>query len=111
MADEEIVERCLYALVNEGARILEEGIALRASDIDIFDHVNAANSVRFVGSALAVRGLSPSMHRAELKYIGQARVGDTLRVLTSDLGDDCHAADIVRGDEVLFRAVVQTESQ
>jgi 3-hydroxyacyl-CoA dehydrogenase len=32
---EEIVERCLYALVNEGARILEEGYALRAVDIDI----------------------------------------------------------------------------
>jgi 3-hydroxyacyl-CoA dehydrogenase len=32
---EEIVQRCIYALVNEGARILEEGIALRASDIDM----------------------------------------------------------------------------
>ncbi|MGB2622893.1 MAG: 3-hydroxyacyl-CoA dehydrogenase NAD-binding domain-containing protein [Candidatus Acidiferrum sp.] len=32
---EEIVDRCIYALVNEGARILEEGIALRAVDIDI----------------------------------------------------------------------------
>lgn len=32
---EEIVERCVYALVNEGARILEEGFALRAGDIDI----------------------------------------------------------------------------
>ena len=32
---EEITDRCLYALVNEGARILEEGYALRASDIDI----------------------------------------------------------------------------
>jgi 3-hydroxyacyl-CoA dehydrogenase len=32
---EEIVDRCVYALVNEGARILEEGIALRAVDIDI----------------------------------------------------------------------------
>ncbi len=31
----EIVDRCLYALVNEGARILEEGYALRAVDIDI----------------------------------------------------------------------------
>jgi 3-hydroxyacyl-CoA dehydrogenase len=30
----EITDRCLYALVNEGARILEEGFALRASDID-----------------------------------------------------------------------------
>jgi 3-hydroxyacyl-CoA dehydrogenase len=35
VSDEEIVERCIYALVNEGARILEEGIALRASDIDM----------------------------------------------------------------------------
>ena len=33
--DEEVVERCIYALVNEGARILEEGIAARASDIDL----------------------------------------------------------------------------
>jgi 3-hydroxyacyl-CoA dehydrogenase len=32
---EEITDRCIYALVNEGARILEEGFALRASDIDI----------------------------------------------------------------------------
>src|SRR5467141_333567 len=32
---DEIVDRCIYALVNEGARILEEGYALRASDIDI----------------------------------------------------------------------------
>jgi 3-hydroxyacyl-CoA dehydrogenase len=31
----EIVDRCLYALVNEGARILEEGFALRSVDIDI----------------------------------------------------------------------------
>ena len=32
---EEIVNRCMLALVNEGAKILEEGIALRASDIDV----------------------------------------------------------------------------
>ncbi len=35
VGDQEIVERALYALINEGARILEEGIALRASDIDV----------------------------------------------------------------------------
>jgi 3-hydroxyacyl-CoA dehydrogenase len=35
ISKEEIVDRCLYALVNEGARILEEGYALRAVDIDI----------------------------------------------------------------------------
>ncbi|MGI9252024.1 MAG: 3-hydroxyacyl-CoA dehydrogenase NAD-binding domain-containing protein [Pseudohongiellaceae bacterium] len=32
---EEIIERCLYPLINEGAKILEEGIAQRASDIDV----------------------------------------------------------------------------
>jgi 3-hydroxyacyl-CoA dehydrogenase len=35
VSDEEIVQRALYSLINEGARILEEGIALRASDIDV----------------------------------------------------------------------------
>ncbi|MBV7257295.1 enoyl-CoA hydratase/isomerase family protein [Pacificimonas sp. WHA3] len=33
--DEEIRERCLYTMVNEGALILEEGMAQRASDIDV----------------------------------------------------------------------------
>jgi 3-hydroxyacyl-CoA dehydrogenase len=32
---QEIQERCLYAMINEGALLLEEGIAIRASDIDI----------------------------------------------------------------------------
>jgi 3-hydroxyacyl-CoA dehydrogenase len=35
ISDQEILERCIYPLINEGARILEEGIALRASDIDV----------------------------------------------------------------------------
>ena len=35
IGDEEIVMRCVYALINEGARILQEGIAVRASDIDV----------------------------------------------------------------------------
>lgn len=34
-SDEEIVERLVFALADEGARILDEGIALRASDIDV----------------------------------------------------------------------------
>jgi 3-hydroxyacyl-CoA dehydrogenase len=32
---DEILERCLYGMVNEGARLLEHGIALRPGDIDI----------------------------------------------------------------------------
>jgi 3-hydroxyacyl-CoA dehydrogenase len=35
ISDDEIRDRCIFALVNEGARVLEEGIATRASDIDV----------------------------------------------------------------------------
>ncbi|HXT74781.1 MAG TPA: 3-hydroxyacyl-CoA dehydrogenase NAD-binding domain-containing protein [Candidatus Eisenbacteria bacterium] len=35
ISSNEVVDRCIYALVNEGARILEQGYALRAVDIDI----------------------------------------------------------------------------
>lgn len=35
ISDEEILQRCLYPLVNEGAKILEEGIAERSSDLDV----------------------------------------------------------------------------
>jgi 3-hydroxyacyl-CoA dehydrogenase len=35
VSDAEIIKRLVYALVNEGAQILDEGIALRASDIDV----------------------------------------------------------------------------
>jgi 3-hydroxyacyl-CoA dehydrogenase len=35
ISDEEIVQRTLYSMVNEGAKILEEGMAQRASDIDV----------------------------------------------------------------------------
>jgi 3-hydroxyacyl-CoA dehydrogenase len=35
IADEEIIERCLYSMVNEGARILAEGVAARPVDIDM----------------------------------------------------------------------------
>ena len=34
IGDEEILERCVYPMINEGAKILEEGKAIRASDID-----------------------------------------------------------------------------
>lgn len=35
ISDEEIVERCMLALINEGAQIIDEGIAQRASDVDV----------------------------------------------------------------------------
>ena len=35
ISQEEIVKRCMYGMINEGAKLLEQGIALRASDIDV----------------------------------------------------------------------------
>ena len=35
ISDQEILERCIYPMINEGAKILEEGKAIRASDIDV----------------------------------------------------------------------------
>ncbi len=35
VTDQEVLERCMYPMVNEGAKILEEGIAIRASDVDV----------------------------------------------------------------------------
>ncbi|HEX5638858.1 MAG TPA: 3-hydroxyacyl-CoA dehydrogenase family protein, partial [Burkholderiaceae bacterium] len=57
IADDEIVQRCVYALVNEGAKILEEGIALRASDIDI---------VYLTGYGFPVRTGGPMFHAQQV---------------------------------------------
>ena len=49
--DAEIVERCLLALINVGAQVLEEGIALRASDVDVV-WVNGYGFPRYLGGPL-----------------------------------------------------------
>ena len=51
IGDEEIVERCILALVNEGARVLDEGIAQRASDIDVV-YVTGYGFPRFRGGPM-----------------------------------------------------------
>ncbi|MDX1480036.1 MAG: 3-hydroxyacyl-CoA dehydrogenase NAD-binding domain-containing protein [Woeseiaceae bacterium] len=48
---EEIVERCIYGLVTEGARILEEGIALRSADIDVI-WINGYGFPRYRGGPM-----------------------------------------------------------
>jgi len=35
ISDEEIIERCIYIMINEGAKILDEGYATRAADVDV----------------------------------------------------------------------------
>ena len=51
ISDEEIIERLLYAMVNEGALILEEGIALRPSDIDVV-YTNGYGMPRYRGGPM-----------------------------------------------------------
>ena len=74
VSEAEIVERCIYALINEGARIVEEGIAQRSSDVDMVylngygfpayrggplfyaDQVGLSEVVRTLGRIAAVPG-------------------------------------------------------
>ena len=84
ISDAEVVERCIYALINEGARILQEGIAARASDIDLVylngygfprhrggpmlyaDGVGLPNVVRALKRFAAEPGADPSWQPAPL---------------------------------------------
>lgn len=51
VTNEEIVEHCIYALVNEGAHILDEGIAQRSGDIDVV-YLNGYGFPRFRGGPM-----------------------------------------------------------
>ena len=51
VSDAEVVERCIFALVNEGAKILADGIAQRASDIDTV-YLNGYGFPRFRGGPM-----------------------------------------------------------
>ena len=65
--DAEILSRCLYPLVNEGANVLDEGIALRAGDIDVV-WLHGYGFPAFRGGP---------MHYAD--HVGIASVHDTIR--------------------------------
>ncbi len=75
ISDQEILERCIYALVNEGARILEEGIAQRASDIDMVYLTGYGFPIFRGGPMLYADSVGPfSVLRAIEKY--RAQTGD-----------------------------------
>jgi 3-hydroxyacyl-CoA dehydrogenase len=76
IAPEEIVERALFPLINEGARILQEGIAERASDIDLV-WVNGYGWPRATGG--------PMYHADAL---GLAYVAERLSAFAADTPDD-----------------------
>jgi 3-hydroxyacyl-CoA dehydrogenase len=82
-SDEEIVARCIYPMINEGARILEEGIAIRASDIDV----------------IWVYGYGWPVYRGGPMYyadqVGLENVLATIRQFESRLGEDWKPADLL----------------
>ncbi|MFT3930968.1 MAG: 3-hydroxyacyl-CoA dehydrogenase NAD-binding domain-containing protein [Spongiibacteraceae bacterium] len=51
ISDQEILERCLFPLINEGARIVDEGIAYRASDCDLI-YINGYGFPRWRGGPM-----------------------------------------------------------
>ena len=76
ISDEEIVDRLTLALANEGARILEEGIAQRASDIDVV-YIYGYGFPRFKGGP---------MHNAEARGIAEvvARINEFAETLSAE---------------------------
>ncbi len=74
VTDQEVLERCLFPMVNEGAKILEEGIAIRGSDVDV----------------VWVNGYGWPVYRGGPMFwadsIGLAEVADTIRGYGETLG-------------------------
>lgn len=75
ISDEEILERCLYPMIDEGARILDEDIAYRASDIDV---------VWVNGYGWPVYRGGPMFHA---DHLGLAHVRDRLKFYQAQHGD------------------------
>ena len=83
ISDQEIVERTLYTMVNEGAKILEEGMAQRASDIDV---------VWVYGYGWPVYRGGP-MHWADTE--GLAKIVEGIRRQQERLGSDFTLSDLL----------------
>ena len=83
IADQEILERCLYPMINEGVKILEEGIASRASDIDVV-WINGYGWPAYRGGP---------MYYAD--KIGPATVLERLKAYQAEFGDDFKPAALL----------------
>ena len=84
ISTEEIVERCVYALVNEGARVLEEGFALRAGDIDII-YLNGYGFPAYRGGP---------MWYADT--VGLKKVYDRVRAFEAEVGEIWRPAPLLK---------------
>ena len=83
ISDEEILQRCVYPMINEACKILEEGIAMRASDID----------------AILVHGYGfPRYHGGICFYADELGLDNVLAVmekLNQQLGDTMQPANLL----------------
>ena len=83
IGDQEILERCLYPMINEGARILEEGKAIRASDIDV---------VWINGYGWPVYTGGPMYHADQ---VGLSTILDRMRAYETAMGPDFKPAALL----------------
>jgi len=83
ISDEEILERCVYPMINEGAKILEEGKAIRSSDIDV----------------VWVNGYGWPVYRGGPMYfgdqLGPAKVVAKMKAFQGAMGDDFKPAALL----------------
>lgn len=83
ISDDEILERCVYPMINEGAKILEEGMAIRSSDIDI----------------VWINGYGWPVYRGGPMFygdtIGLAKVLDKMRTFEGQMGADFKPAKLL----------------
>ncbi|HYM87367.1 MAG TPA: 3-hydroxyacyl-CoA dehydrogenase NAD-binding domain-containing protein, partial [Pseudoxanthomonas sp.] len=91
ISDDEIVERLVYALVNEGAHILEEGIAAKASDIDIVYLAGYGFPIwrggpMFYADSVGLYNVLAAMRRYAKGYQGKAWEPAPLLVKLADSG-------------------------
>lgn len=95
----EIVERCILPIINEGALILEEGIASRASDLDL---------IYTLGYGFPA-GLGGPMHHADA--LGLPHVLDRLRALQAEFGDYWRPAPLIEALAAAGKSFADRDSE
>jgi 3-hydroxyacyl-CoA dehydrogenase len=89
ISDDEILERCTYPMINEGAKILEEGKAIRASDIDIV-WINGygwpvyRGGPMFYGDTVGLKTVLSRMEAFEQQMGPELKPSELLRRLASE---------------------------
>jgi 3-hydroxyacyl-CoA dehydrogenase len=102
ISDEEVVERCIYALVNEAGLLLEEGIALRASDVDLvyltgYGFPSWRGGPLHYASSVGLARMASSVARFRAGHGGDQWPASPLLERLAQSGQDFDAYDLERG--------------